>query len=175
MEDNSIDFIAENLKLGMLIQNTQFFENDFLTGTPDIIIPDFVFDVKNPWDFSTFPLLETEIPNTDYYWQGQGYMWLTGRKKYKLIYVLSDTPLHLIRKEAYYYCMDNGYDELDDDVYQDFVNKMTYPDVPDHLKIKIFEFERNDEDIERIKERVLVCRKIQKQILGNLKKINLNS
>jgi hypothetical protein len=157
VEQDSIDFIAEQLNFNMLIKNETFFADDFMEGTPDVYIPELI-DVKNSWDCFTFPLFETEIPNKDYYWQLQGYMNLTQKKTSKLIYVLSDTPHHLIQKEAYWYAKNNGYDEPDEDMLNEFKAKMTYKDIPDNLKIKIFDVDRNDDDINKIKEQVIKCR-----------------
>lgn len=168
-EDESLDFVADFLDYGMLIKNEKYFEDDFMTGTPDAILKDVVIDVKNSWDNFTFPLFETEIPNKDYYWQAQCYMYLTGKSDYKLIYVLSDTPIHLIEKEAYYWCQNNGYEELDIDIHKEFINKMTYNDIDDNLKIKIFDIKRNDVDIEKIKERVWQCRSYISKLIKTIK------
>jgi hypothetical protein len=158
MEDESIDFVAKYLDLGMLIKNERQFENDFFIGTPDIITKDYIIDVKNSWDCFTFPLFEQDLPNKEYYYQGQVYMSLTGISKYKVIYTLMDTPEHLIEKEAYFYCKNNGYDELDEDVYNSFKEKMTYKNIDNSLKIKVFEFEKNNDVIDLIKNRVIDCR-----------------
>jgi hypothetical protein len=40
MEDDSIDFIAKMLKYGMLLKNPVHFENEYITGTPDILTGD---------------------------------------------------------------------------------------------------------------------------------------
>ena len=165
-EDNSIDFIAENLGYGFLIKNEKFFENDYVQGTPDVILKDHIIDVKNSWDCFTFPFFENEYPNKDYYWQAQCYMWLVGVDRYKLIYTLSDTPDNLIEKEAYYWAKNNGYDEVDADLYDQFKAKMTYSNIEDKLKIKVFDIERNNADIEKIKERVIECR----EYINELKK-----
>lgn len=157
VEDNSLDFIGEQLGLGLLFKNEKYFENDFITGTPDVILPDLVIDAKNSWDVFTFPYFETEIPNKDYYWQAQGYMALTGKSKFKLVYVLSDTPYNLIDRECNSYCYKNGI-EPDVEIYNEFAAKMTYSDVPNEMKIKSFEIERNDADILAIKEKVKECR-----------------
>jgi len=159
VEDNSIDFISEQLDLGFVLKNEKFFENDFCQGTPDIIIPELIIDVKNSWDVHTFPAFEKELPNKDYYWQSQVYMELVGIDNYKVVYVLSDTPLHLIEKEAYWYCKNNGYDELDMDILDNFTAKMTYTDIDDKLKYKVFDIQRNQKDIDLIKVRVNECRK----------------
>ena len=160
-EDNSLDYIAEQLGYGVLVKNEESFENDYFKGTPDIVLNDHLIDVKNSWDPFTFPLFEKEI-NQAYYAQGQVYMSLTGRKSYKLIYVLSDTPDHLIQKEAYFYCKDNGYDELDPDIEREYFEKMTYKDIPDNLKIKVFEFDYDTEYLGKLQERVLMCRDLIK-------------
>ena len=165
-EDNSIDFIADQLGYGMLLKNEQFFENDFMTGTPDVILPKLIIDAKNSWDCFTFPLFDTEIKNKDYIWQAQGYMELTGRKAYKLVYVLSDTPIHLIQKEAYYYAKNNGYEDLDEDIYNEFEAKMTYPNIDDKLKIKVFDIQHNKADIEMIEQQVIKCRNYIETLLN---------
>lgn len=164
VEDNSIDFVAEQLGYGMLLKNEKHYKGEFITGTPDVVLPDLVIDVKNSWDCFTFPLFETRF-DMGYYWQAQGYMALTGRKNYKLIYTLMDTPLHLIEKEAYWYAKNNGYEDLDDKLYQKFLDKMTFGNVPDKYRIKVFDIARNDGDIEQIKERVKQCR----QFINSLK------
>lgn len=169
MEDNSLDFVAEQLDFGMLIKNEEHFSDDHMTGTPDAILKNAVIDVKNSWDFSTFPLFETAIPDPDYYWQAQTYMNLTGKSKYLLIYVLSDTPLHLIEKEAYYFSKDQGYGDLEQDMLDKFIKKMTYPDIDDALKLKVFEIDRNEEHISQIKERSEMCLLYIDDLKNNLK------
>ena len=165
VEDNSIDFIAKTLDLGLLFKNEDFYENEYIQGTPDVILPNFIIDAKNSWDFSTFPYLEKEIPNSDYWWQGQGYMTLCNKKSYKLIYCLTDTPENLIEREARRWCYDNGYEELDEDIYDKFYEKMTYSDLPDYMKIKVYDFERCDESILKIIEKVKQCREYIKTLL----------
>jgi len=157
-EDNSLDFIAKCLNYGFILKNEERFENEYVCGTPDAILEDVIIDVKNSWDCFTFPLFAKKIPTKDYYYQLQAYMWLTGVHHAKLIYTLSDTPQHLIEKEAYWYAKNNGYSELDVELYEEFEKKMTYTDVDDKLKIKIFDIEFDDAVIDAIKSRVIECR-----------------
>ena len=158
VEDNSIDFVAEQLGFGMLLKNEKHFEDDYFTGTPDVVLNALIIDVKNSFDAFTFPLFDTDVPNKDYYWQAQVYMELTGREEYKLIYTLMDTPLHLIEQEAYWFSKKNGYGELTDKIYQTFLDKMTFSDVPDELRIKVFNIKKNKNDIDFLKSQVLKCR-----------------
>lgn len=171
MEDNSIDFIAKMLGYGMLIKNEEHFSNDFMKGTPDILPgnTDIVIDAKNSWSHDTFPLFESKATTLDYYWQLQGYMHLTGRKKGVLAYVLSDTPDHLIEREAKWYCIKNGYEAMDNDIFNEFYDRMNYSDIEDKYKIKVFESDYHPESIQAIEDRVWECRnyisKLKKQIL----------
>ena len=63
-----------------------------MCGTPDIITEDSIRDVKNSWDYSTFPLFENKLPNDDYWWQLQVYMILTGKHEGSVDYMLMNTP-----------------------------------------------------------------------------------
>lgn len=157
-EDESVAFAGNYLGL-KLFKNEQYFENDFFTGTPDIIIgKELIIDMKNSWDWSTFPFFETEIPTKDYFGQLQIYMNLTGIKKAKLIYALLDTPEHLIEKEAWYHCKNLGLEELDVEIFEEFQKKMTYSDIPKKDRIKVFDIDYDPVFIEKIKKRVLECR-----------------
>jgi hypothetical protein len=164
-EDNSLDFIAAQLELGMLIKNEQYFEDDHMTGTPDIVLKDLVIDAKNSWDCFTFPLFEADIPDAGYFWQAQCYMHLTGVHCFKLCYVLSDTPANLIEKEAFFYARNNGYGEVDEQLLADFTAKMTYPGIPDNLKLKVYDIPYDADAVKRIQERVEQCR----EYISNLK------
>ena len=155
MEDEALDFVSDHLYNGkLLVKNEEYFENDFLKGTPDNIQKDHIIDVKNSWDFSTFPLFETELPTKDYFYQGQGYMNLTGRKGFKVIYCLLDTPANLIESEAWNYSKRNGLGQPDDDLIMDFYERMTYKDIDPKLRLKVFEFEYDQAVIDSIQKRV---------------------
>lgn len=167
VEDDSIDFAAEMLGYPLLFKNEDSYENDYITGTPDVIVADCVLDLKNSWDQSTFPIFETEVPSKDYWWQGQGYMWLTGRNHYKLVYTLTDAPSEQIAAEARRYCYAN-YLDLDmyfGEVYEEMEYKMTYSDVPAKLKIKVFEFDYDLAAIDTITERVQASRNYIQNLL----------
>jgi hypothetical protein len=169
MEDASIDFLSEQLGLGMLFKDDQFLENDYMQGHMDISLPDYVFDVKNSWSWETFPLFETEVPTSGYFWQLQGYMELANKKAAKLIYVLSDTPQHLIEREARNYCFYNGFGDMDIEIYNEFYNKLTYQDVDPKLKLKVFDIPRDQQAIERIKIQVEKCRIYIDKLLTQIK------
>ena len=148
VEQSSLDYIASELGYGSLPKNEESFENDYLTGTPDAIFSDHIIDVKNSWDCFTFPLFFDNVPNKNYYWQAQGYMALTGLDYYRLIYTLMDTPEELIKKEYFGSNLD----------YDTFAKHYKYSDIDSKYRIKVFEIERNDIDIDSIYTRVVECR-----------------
>ncbi|MCD7972472.1 MAG: hypothetical protein LUG18_07365 [Candidatus Azobacteroides sp.] len=160
MGEKAADFIAGQLGYNGLIRNNKSFENDFMTGTPDLLPADsdLVIHTVSSWSWRTFPLFEMQIPSKDYEWQLQGYMELTGRREALLAYVLSDTPPSLIKQEAENYCCRNGYPDPDMPVYERFEKEMTYADVPDELKLKAFLFNKDKMKIGRICSRVMECR-----------------
>jgi hypothetical protein len=167
MEDTSLDFIAEMLDFGMIIKNELHFENDFMTGTPDVILPDLIIDVKNSWDCFTFPIFDTDIENNAYVYQLQGYMHLTGKKKAKLIYCITDTPEHLIERDCKYWCLKNGY-EMDIDIYNKFFEKMTFSDIENKFKIKTFDVDYDENIIDSIKHRVMLCRQYIEELISKI-------
>ena len=158
MEDDSIDFIARMLDYGMLLKNNREFENEYITGMPDIIIPDCVIDAKNSWSFDSFPILEDKPTTNDYYWQLQGYMDLLNQDNAKLCYVLSNTPDHLIEREARIFSIENGFEELDAVIYKEIYDRLNYDEIDDKLRIKTFEFKKDQGAINEIYKRVKLCR-----------------
>jgi len=161
-EDESIEMLSEKLGLFML-KNEQYFEDEFFTGTPDVITDEFLVDIKNSWSPFSFPLFKEEI-ETAYFLQGQIYMHLTGVKKYKLVYTLTNTPIDLIEREARQYSFKENID-FDDNLLRSFVKKMTYDDVDESLKMKIFEFDYDEQVIEDLQSKVELCREYLKTIL----------
>ncbi len=158
MEDDALDMIGKSLGIGLIMKNEKYFANDFMTGTPDNIQPDFVIDVKNSWHWETFPMLDSAC-DPAYEWQMQVYMELTGKKLAKVCYALMDTPDDLIHREANNYSFYNGYGDCTQEMFESFYKKMTYSDIPEEKRIKIFEVQHDYEKIALIIERVIEARK----------------
>src|ERR1035437_8537832 len=87
-EEDAFTLLCCELNIGMIYKNIEFFKNDYTCGTPDIITSNTIYDTKNSWSLETFPMFEKDVPNTDYWWQLQIYMYLTNRKKAVLAYAL---------------------------------------------------------------------------------------
>jgi hypothetical protein len=155
MEDDAIDLLSEHYKLGGVIKNEEYFENDYITGTPDLILDDCVRDIKCSWDLNTFPVFYRTIPSKDYYWQLQGYMWLTGKRMAYLDYCLTDTPHHLIESECRSMAFRSGVKELNDMEKGLIESRMKFSHHPSHMRIKTFEIKYEPSAIEDIKNRVI--------------------
>lgn len=146
VEDIAIDYYSEFKGLGFVLKNQDYFENDYMKGTPDLL-PDLdtVYEFKSSWDCFTFPLFETDIDKS-YWMQTQVYMHLTSRKKAVLVYTLQNTP-----------------DELEWDESAD------YSDLPASLRIKEFEIQYDIDFINSVEERVKECRLYIEELLNQIK------
>lgn len=115
--------------------------NEFITGEPDIITDTHIIDIKSKWNLHTF--IESKFENSiskEYYWQLQAYMSLFNKPSAKLVYVLTNTPDEQIERETRYRTCDE--------------KEFKFDDIP--LQERIFEVEvqRNDEDINRMYNRI---------------------
>ena len=138
-EDAAIEAVIDWCDLPFVVKNEQRFTDDWFTGEPDLLTTDRVIDIKNSWDFSTFPLFDEEIPTENYMYQVQVYMHLTGRKKASVIYVLLNTP-------------ETKFDP-----------EITYDHVDTKFRYKVFDFDYDPEIIEKLKQRIIDCRTYIKQ------------
>ena len=153
-EDEAITLVNDVLGLGFIFKNEEHFENDWITGTPDVNTNDILLDVKCSYEASTFPFFETEIPTPAYFFQLQGYLWLTGKTEALLCYCLINTPLEIVedevRREHWKHKV------IDEDLeIRDFVQKKhNFDQIPDNRKVKVFKVERDETIIWAIQEKV---------------------
>jgi hypothetical protein len=158
VEDESIKLASEVLELGFILKNDEHFSNDWVTGTPDVNTASLILDVKSSWDATTFPFFATEIPTKDYFFQLQGYLWLTGKQKSLLVYCLVNTPLDMVQDEIRRAHWNANLLEESLDLIDEVQKRHNFDHIPDNRRVKVFEVERDDEVIEQIKERVELCR-----------------
>ena len=163
-ELESIEYL-NGLWLTDFEKNEEFHENNHLTGTPDIVTTDTVIDIKNSWDEQTFPLFEADPPRA-YFLQLQGYMMLTGLKKAKLVYTLMNMPDELVIKEAWKLGINPGEDI---EAFNKLQESYNYDHLPEHLRVKVYDFEYCEQTAYKIIERVEECRDYIRKISVNLK------
>jgi len=153
-EDEAITLVNDVLGLGFIFKNEEHFQNDWITGTPDVNTNEILLDVKCSYEAHTFPFFETEIPTPSYFYQLQGYMWLTGKTEALLCYCLINTPLEIVedevRREHWKHKV------IDEDLeIRDFVQKKhNFNQIPDNRKVKVFKIERDETVIWAIQEKV---------------------
>jgi hypothetical protein len=161
VEDEVIGVMTRQLKDKCFrVKNEELFENAYFTGTPDVIVDEAVEDAKASWTLRTF--IETRRPDPLYYAQGQVYMDLTGRKKFRLCHVLVDTPKELVDEEKKRLYFRFNCDE-DNPIYQELVKKvdamhMISHKIPECDRIKVFEFGINHEYLDTLRLRVKQAR-----------------
>lgn len=163
-EKDSIDFASKYFGWNGAIKNDKEFENEFLTGTPDVVLPESVEDIKNSWSQKTFPLFEKEIPIDGYGWQLQGYMELLSKPKAGLVYTLMDAPEKIIDKEARNRAYELGLDEVDVDLWEEVQQSMSYSQYADDLRIKRYFLDRDFAAIKLVEEKVYKIREFIKTL-----------
>ncbi len=170
-EEEGFTLMATELNLGMVYKNTELFENDYMRGTPDLIVNGVVYDNKCSWSLDTFPMFDKEVPNKDYWWQLQSYMELTGCENAVLAYTLIDADIDEIERQVKW--------ELDPERIYKVINEMVYTrayfdtlvgrfcptaksdyfvEIPDHDRIRTFEIPKDKKAILDIQLRVADCK-----------------
>lgn len=171
-EDVSIQIMSRKLGLFNAQKNEEYFENEYFTGTPDVLTDTAVIDVKTSYSGSTFPFFEDQIPTKDYFYQLHAYMALTGRKEAYLVYCLVDAPEDMIedetRRQAWQHKMIDVTPEFEEKVRK----QMTFNHIPEMNRVKVFEVEYDPEVIKSMEERVILCRDYYESLE---QKINENS
>jgi hypothetical protein len=167
-EDLAIEMASKVLSLPFALKNTDYFENEFIKGTPDLILKDEIVDIKCSWDGTTFPWFEDELPNKDYYWQMVGYMWLTGRTKARIVYCLVDTPEDIVQDEI----RRTSWKKFEIDVTEETENevraKHEFSHISENKRVRTFLVELNEANIDQVKERVLEAKKYYNELIDRL-------
>lgn len=140
-----------------LIKNSRQLENDFFTGEYDAKTDDTVIDVKSSWCPFTFPLFETE-PDKGYVRQLQIYMALTGFEKASLVYCLENGTEEMIESLSWRIAKEAGVEEPTIEHWDQAEKELNYDHLPENMRIKVFNFERDEVLIGNMKQAVLDCR-----------------
>lgn len=159
VESLSIELASIMLDKKGLFKNDEYFENEYLMGTPDVITEDSVIDVKSSWSAATFPFYDTELKNKVYEWQLKAYMMLTGKTVSYLCYCLVPTPETLILDEMRRVSWKRGeMGEVSEEVENDVRAYFDLSKIPEFDRVKTFKVELTEEDKEKIKMNVELAR-----------------
>lgn len=167
MEEDGITLYSR-LKKVFFRKNEKPLVNAYIKGTPDMFMGDTVgfatriIDIKCSWSANTFYRTFTKKINELYYWQGMGYMWLTGAKYFDLAYCLVNTPASLIgaEKRSLWYKLGQPGDDNENwiDAQAAIERNMTYDDIPMRERMLEYTIEYNEADIELLKKKIIAAR-----------------
>jgi hypothetical protein len=165
VEELSIALCNDVLNLGFIYKNEEHFENDWITGTPDVNTDEILLDVKSSWDATTFPFFDTELKNKDYLYQLQGYLWLTNKTEALLCYCLIDTPLQIVEDEIRREHWKASLIEESLDLRAFVQSKHTFGHIPKEKRLKTFKIVKDDVIIDNIKTRIEECREYYNNLI----------
>lgn len=164
----------EKYKNILQAQGLKHLEDEYFTGTPDIVLrkEDFVEDTKTSWDISSF--LKAELKK-EYYCQGQVYMRLTGKKYYRLIYCLVPSPEETIigEKNKLFYALHCEKEQSENEDYIEGAKQIEWNhrdmilEIPEIERVKIFEFNYDPEYMDKLISQVFKAREFYNTIKLN--------
>jgi hypothetical protein len=164
MEDVGIQMASEVLGWDFVVKNTERFNNDFITGEPDILTDNLLADIKCSWNLGTFPMWDIEITNKMYYWQMQSYMMLTGHDTSELVYCLMNTPFEIVEDEVRREHWKLHLIDEDLNVREAVQLSHNFDQIPNELRIKRFIVQKDEEAQAKIIERVKAARQYYEQL-----------
>ncbi len=170
--DKGLKVEEDSFTLYSLLKKKAFFKNEKhynedpdIMGTPDEVNDqdDDVKDIKSSWSIFTFFATMLTKLKAMYFWQLQGYMILTRRKKAKLVYCLTDTPEQMLNDEKWWLARKMGViDSLMDDDYikacEEIDRLGIYTDIPLEERIHEIEIPFEESAETKIRARVKECR-----------------
>jgi hypothetical protein len=170
VEELSISLCNDVLETGFLYKNEEHFQNEWITGTPDVNTNEILLDVKSSWDAFTFfeKVLDDDLKNKDYFYQLQGYLWLTGKTEALLCYCLIDTPLQIVEDEIRREHWKQSLIEESLDLRAFVQAKHTFGHIPKEKRLKTFKIAKDDVVIEAIKTRITECREYYDKLIQQL-------
>lgn len=92
VEDDLIDFMAEQLGFGMAEKNKISVSDEYIQGTCDVALLDTIVDVKSAWNRKTLHQQVVDGLDKDYEWQLLGYCHLYKKSNGILFFGLMNTP-----------------------------------------------------------------------------------
>lgn len=170
-------------------KNDKRLSNEYITGEPDTFLgesiekADEVVDTKTSWSANTFFRAKYKELEKDYYYQGLGYMALTGAKKCKIVYCLVNGTAQAImdeKKKVLWQLSCSEHDEeykaqcrqieinhifdithfANENPGFDFDNDLeTWAyDIPMEKRVHVFEIARDEQEIQNLYKRITDCR-----------------
>lgn len=93
VEEDSISLYC-SLKDCLQFKNEKHYRNGFIKGTPDLVLPEEVPDIKSSFTLSSYPMFLDELK--DYHLQVKSYAILTNKPYGSVAYCLVDAPFGMV-------------------------------------------------------------------------------
>lgn len=154
VEADAISLISDIYDMPLISKNEKRLRNEWVKGEADVLFEDIVIDAKSSESCWTFPIFEDELPDEQYYWQVQAYMWLYGKKSASVVYTLMTTPTSILLRDAKW-ALGNEYTQQR---FEDYLRYHNYDDTPKSIRTKRFDFDYDEKAIEKIKNKVNLCK-----------------
>ena len=165
-EADSMSLVQDVLGGAFRVKNIVTYKKGSLIGTPDCILPDAVEDIKTSWSLRTF--YEADGTNSAYFWQAVGYMMLTGKSSYRLIYCLVPTPDELMQREINKllnaYGKNTQHPHYIQAVEQLKRNNDLITSLPKEKRIKVFNFALSEADVTAVQNKLKKAEEFYKTI-----------
>lgn len=162
-EEDSITLLCRVDKK-IYLKNQQRLENDFFTGHPDIFTGESILkaetvdDIKTSWDLDTFMPKLFADPETAYVNQLNVYFDLTGATGGFIAYCLVSAPESILFSEHEWLLRNGNFLSAESEDFKEaWAEKerlMVFDDIPIHERVIKQYVERDDELIQRMKDKV---------------------
>jgi len=178
VEQEGIDTLSLYLRLPME-KNEEVFSSQYLVGTPDIVTNNLVIDLKSSYDWIT---LLSNIPSEldpMYVAQVNGYLDLLGYDTGYIAYVLLDTPESIRNKEKFYLL--SSMDVISEEspafvkAWEEKEKNMIFSNHPIEERILLFEVKKDQELLEKAKQKVIKARQFLEEFYYTHKSFNQSS
>lgn len=178
VEQQGIDELSLQLRYP-IEKNEEVFSSEYFIGTPDVITKNMVFDVKSSYDWLTFLSNIPSELDPMYEAQVNGYLDLLGYDTGYIAYVLLDTPESIRNKEKFYLLssMDVISEESPSFVkaWEEKEKNMIFSNHPIEDRILLFEVKKDQELLEKAKQKVVKARQFLEEFYYTHKNFNQSS
>lgn len=178
VEPEAIEELSLQLRYPME-KNEEVFSSEYFVGTPDVITKNMVFDVKSSYDWITFLSNIPSELDPMYVAQVNGYLDLLGYDTGYIAYVLLDTPESIRNKEKFYLLssMDVISEESPSFVkaWEEKEKNMIFSNHPIEERILLFEVKKDQELLERAKQKVIKARQFLEEFYFTHQHFNTSS
>lgn len=184
VENISIAEVCRLLGLPVVVKNTDYYENEWTTGTPDVkFIPlSLQMDVKSVYyphnlDFFDVDDKGNKKLDAEYEWQQHCYNWMLGVDHAIVAKVLLNPPDDILEKEFYSMAKAAGipYHKIDDDFREEVRDYFDYESrMPLEDRVNVYTLTTEQKHIDQIKKAVELAREYYDELCQQWAKKNNN-